>query len=376
MHSIGNIETFPLRYPEPNNNGKLRTVALVRIETEDGLVGWGECIAQPPEAALAAKVIVELGLAPLLLGQDATQVGLLWSRMRDYAFWHGNGGIVSFAISAVDIALWDIAGKAAGLPVAELLGGRLHDSVPACASVILNTLDLDALANEFSSYRDRGFGAVKGGWGQVVSAGFGMNRQRDLEVARTVRDAIGPDIEMALDVSAYAKWTASEATKMAIALEEVQLTWLEDALHHEDHDGYRRMRNMVPTALATGERCWTLSDYHRLVRANCVDIILVDPGRADGISGMKAVVDDAAMHDVRFVPHSWSSAINTAAALHVYAASPNGQVFEVKPAPSPMQHELVRTPFDQVDGRIAVPAEPGLGVDVQEDVVRKYLFSS
>ena len=375
MHEIVSVQAYPLRYPEPNDSNRLRYVTLARVETSDGIVGWGECISQWPEAALAVKTIIDVGFAPLLMGEDGTQVGRLWHKMRGHAYWHGFGGIVSFAISALDIALWDIAGKTAGLSVSAMLGGKLHDEVPSCASVILNTLDLGALKEEFTSYRERGFSAVKGGWGQVPEAGFGMDPERDMNVARTVREAIGPDLGMALDVSSRAGWTSSHAAWMAQKLQEVNLTWLEDALHHDDHEGYRRIREQVSTALATGERCWTLHDYQRLVRSNCVDIILVDPGRVEGISGMKAIVDDAATKKVRFVPHSWSSAINTAAALHVYASSPNGQVFELKPMPSPMQHELVEDPIEQTNGRIPVPDSPGLGITIREDVVKKYLFT-
>lgn len=368
------IQALPLQYPEPNANNRIRYVTLARIETYDGIVGWGECISQWPEAALAVKTIIDSGFAPILMGQDGTQAGRLWQKMRGHAYWHGFGGIVSFAISALDIALWDIAGKTAGLPISAMLGGKLLDKVPACASVILNTLDLGALKEEFASYRERGFQAVKGGWGQVPEAGFGTNRIRDMKVARTVRDTIGPTLGMALDVSAIAKWSASHAASMAEQLQEVNLTWLEDALHHDDHNGYRQMKSRVPTALATGERCWTLNDYQRLVRSKGIDIILVDPGRVEGISGMKAIVDDAATQRIRFVPHSWSSAINTAAALHVYAASTNGEIFEIKPAPSPMQHELVETPIDQKSGWILVSDTPGLGININEEIVKKYLY--
>ncbi len=374
MSKIVRVEAFPLQYPEPNNNNKIRYVTLARIETSDGIVGWGECISQWPEASLAVKTIIDSGFAALLMGEDGTNVGFLWQKMRNHAYWHGFGGIVSFAISALDIALWDIAGKSAGLPVSAMLGGTLMNRVPSCASVILDTLDLEALKEEFTGYRERGFSAVKGGWGQVPEAGFGTNRERDLKVAHVVRDAIGPDMGMALDVSALAKWSSNHAAAMAEDLLDVNLTWFEDALHHDDHEGYRRIKSRVSTALATGERCWTLHDYQRLVRSNAIDIILVDPGRVEGISGMKAIVDDALTQRVRFVPHSWSSAINTAASIHVYAASTNGHVFEIKPTPSPMQHELVEDPFEQKDGWIPVPDAPGLGITINEKAITKYLY--
>jgi L-alanine-DL-glutamate epimerase-like enolase superfamily enzyme len=375
MNTIARIEAFPLRYPEPHDSNRDRYVTLARIETGDGAVGWGECISQWPEAALAVKTVIDVGFTPLLLGQEPNDPRRLWQVMRAHAFWHGHGGIVSFAISALDTAVWDLAGKVAGLPVHRLLGGKLRERVRACASVILDTLHLDALSEEFRDYRARGFTAVKGGWGQVPEAGFGTDPARDLAVAYTVRDAVGPDTSLAFDVSARAAWTSSHAVWMARQLEELALGWLEDPLHHEDHDGYRRLRAAVATPLATGERCWTLHDYQRLVRSGGVDIVLVDPGRVEGISGMKAIVDDAASQLVRFVPHSWSSALNTAAALNVFASSSNAHVFEIKPNRSPMQHELVTDPIDQHGGWIEIRNDPGLGVTVDESTVRRYSFS-
>jgi L-alanine-DL-glutamate epimerase-like enolase superfamily enzyme len=375
MTKIARVEAFPLRYPDPHDGGKLRCVTLARLETDDGAVGWGEAVTNPPEAALATKVLIDAGLGALLLGQDPRDPRRLWRLLRRHSGWSGHGGIVSFANSALDTAVWDVAGRVTGQPVHRLLGGKLHDRVRACTSVILNTLDLDALAEEFRNYRNRGFTAMKGGWGIVPEAGFGTDPTRDLEIAHTLREAVGPESILALDVSAIAGWTPPHATDMAERLRDVHLGWLEDALHHEDHDGYRRIRAAVPTPLATGERCWTPNDYRRLVRSRAIDLVLIDVGRVEGVSGVKTIADDAASEGVRWVPHSWSSAINTAAALHVFAATTNGHVFELKPNPTPMQHELVSDPFEQRDGFIEVRDEPGLGVTVNEDVVRQYTFS-
>jgi L-alanine-DL-glutamate epimerase-like enolase superfamily enzyme len=224
-------------------------------------------------------------------------------------------------------------------------------------------------------YRERGFTWVKGGWGQVPEAGFGIDLQRDVAVARTVRDAVGPDVNVSLDVSARANLNSARAIRLARRLEEFGPAWLEDALHHEDHEGYRRLRAATEIPLATGERCWTVLDYRRLVRSGSVDIVLIDPGRADGLTGMKLAAEEAHLSGVGVVPHSWSSALNTAAALHVLATVPNMVVFELKPNPSPMQHELVADPFEMSDGHLEVRDTPGLGVEVDEATVRRYAFA-
>jgi L-alanine-DL-glutamate epimerase-like enolase superfamily enzyme len=374
MTRIARIEAFPQRYPDPHDGGKLRCVTLARIETDDGAVGWGEAVTNPPEAALATKVVIDAGLAALLVGEDPADPPRLWRMLRRHSGWSGHGGIVSFAISTLDTAVWDLAGRIAGLPVHRLLGGKQLERARACSSVILNTLDLDALAAEFGEYRERGYTAMKGGWGLVPEAGFGTDATRDLAIARTLRDAVGAESSLTLDVSGIAAWSPPHAVRMAQQLQELDLAWLEDPLHHEDHDGYRRIRAAASTALATGERCWTPNDYRRLVRSRGVDIVLIDPGRVEGITGMKLIADDAASEGVRWVPHSWSSAINTAAALHVFAATSNGHVFELKPNPTPMQHELVTDPFEQDAGFIEIRDAPGLGITIDEAVVRHYSF--
>jgi L-alanine-DL-glutamate epimerase-like enolase superfamily enzyme len=202
-----------------------------------------------------------------------------------------------------------------------------------------------------------------------------MGLTRDVAVARTVREAVGSDVGVSLDVSARARLNSAAAVRLAHRLEEFELAWLEDALHHEDLDGYRRLRAATEIPLATGERCWTVLDYRRLIRSGAVDIVLIDPGRAEGLTGMKLAADEAAASGVGIVPHSWSSALNTAAALHVFASATNGVVFELKPNANPMQHELVTNPFEQVGGFIEVRDAPGLGVDVDEEAVRRYAFS-
>jgi L-alanine-DL-glutamate epimerase-like enolase superfamily enzyme len=375
MPSIRHVTAYPLEYPEPNDAGRLRHVTLVRVDTDDGAAGWGECISQWPEAALAVKTVVERGLAPLLAGRDPTEVRPLWELMREHTFWTGRGGIASFALSAVDTALWDLAGKLAGEPVHRLLGGKIADDVPACASLIWDPGDLEWTAAEVRHAVERGYAAVKCGWGRDPATAFGTDTERDVAAVACVREAVGPEVAFSVDVSGRVRWTAAHAIEMAARLEPYDLAWLEDPLPHEDYDGYRSLRAAAAMPIATGERDWTVEDYRLRIGAGGVDILLVDPGRVEGLTGMKLAVDEAAAAGVRFVPHSWSSAINTAAALHVFAASPNGVVFELKLRPSPMQHELVAQPFEQEGGRLAVPDRPGLGCEVDEAAVERYSFA-
>ena len=373
MH-IDSIEAFPLHYPEPHDSGKSRYVTIAKVTASDGSFGWGECICQFPEAALATKVIIDRGFAPLLKGQDPRDVERLWQAMRDRSWWYGNGGIASFAISAIDMALWDLKGRILQTPLYDLLGGKRMSKLRACASVIFDTEDLEATHAEFADYAKRGYTAVKGGWGKRPEAAFGLDPKRDLAVVSTIRQAIGPEVDLVVDVGTNVKWTVAHAVKMTRAMEAFNLFWIEEPLPQDDIAGYVRLRQSTQTSIATGEKEWALRDFKRLIEAGAVDIVMPDAGKAEGITGFKRIIDFASAHGVRFTPHSWSSAINTAAALHLYASADNGVVFELKPNPSPMQTELVREPIEQIDGYVVLPNRPGLGIDVNFEIIQKYMF--
>jgi L-alanine-DL-glutamate epimerase-like enolase superfamily enzyme len=371
---IGRIEAFPLHYSDPNDAGKQRYVTLARIETDDGVVGWGEAVTMPPETSLACKVLIEQGFAPLLAGRDATRVRNHWQTMREHGFWAGIGGVMTLAASAVDTALWDVAGKVAGQPVHALLGGKVHDSLPACSSVIWDTEDVERTAAQFARLSAEGYRTLKGGWGLNKEAAFGLDERRDVALVRAVREAIGDDRAFVADVAEHARWDATRAIAMTHKLAAAGLTWIEDPLPIQDRAGLRRLRASSALPIATGEREWTVESYRELVRTGAVDLILIDPGRAEGLTGMKLASDHAAVHGVRVVPHSWSSAVNTAAALHVLATCPNAGAFELKELPTPVTHDLVARPFAHREGRIEIGDEPGLGITVNEDVVRELAY--
>jgi len=158
-------------------DGGWRPWTFVRVETDDGLVGWGEAITGGQETSLAVAFVIERRLAPMVVGSDPRDVTGVWSRLRDATFWDGNGGLVTFGISAVDMALWDIAGQAAGVPLYRLLGGKRRDRLPACASTIFATHDLDRVAHEFRGFVADGYRYVKGGWGHDLSIAFGSDER-------------------------------------------------------------------------------------------------------------------------------------------------------------------------------------------------------
>ena len=372
---IQKIQAFPLAYPEPHYKGIERYITLARVESDDGLVGWGECISQFREATLATKVIIEQGFAPLLTGEDGLDVERHWQKMLDHIWWYGPEGIAAFAVSAVDMALWDLKGKALGLPVCQLLGGQIHDKIVAMASFIFDMEDLDWTLNEFRWLREQNYRVVKGGWGMRPEAVFGLDRQQDIEMIRRVREVIGDELELVVDTPGHRRvWDVPTAIQRFRDLEPYRLKWIEQPLPPDNFEAYAQLRAAVMTPIGTGEDEWNVESYKRLIQSGGVDIVQIDPGRCHGLTGSRHVIKLIEAESLQFSAHTWSSALNTAASLHMLAISPHADCADFKPHESPMQHELVSDPWVQEDGYVAIRDVPGLGVTVREDVVQKYLF--
>ena len=270
------------------------------------------------------------------------------------------------------MAIWDLKGKIHNLPIYQLLGGKKTEKIRACASIIFDTENLEATHNEFLDFKERGFTAVKGGWGKSKETAFGLNPERDLKLVETIRDAVGPDVTFALDVGTHVAWTPQHAIEQIRKYEDYDIFWVEEPLPQHDLRGYEMLKSSTNTPVASCEKEWNLEAFKNWIVSGLIDVVMPDPGKAEGITGFKKVVDFAAAYGIGFTPHSWSSAINTAAALHLYTASSTGVNFELKPNPSPMQYELVTSPIEQKNGYVDPLEGPGLGIEIVEEVIEKY----
>ncbi len=369
---IKRIDTYPVAYPEPNDFGSTRSLLLARVESDDGLAGWGEAITMFPEASLATHSLIQQGLANLLLGRDPCQINVLWRTLKEHTWWYGNGGIASLAISALDMALWDVRGKALGQPLHQMLGGKLRDRLRACVSTHPSRPTVEGMAQELAGYAAQGYTAVKVGFGKKGHARLGEDPRRDVAFVAAVREALGDQVDFMVDIGYHVRYEVVQAIQMTRAFERYQIRWIEDPLPAHDWEGYRRLRDAIETPIATGEREWTPDGYRRLLQQGIGDLLLVDPGRVAGVSGFQQVNQMLAAANRHMNAHSWSSALNTAASVHLTAVAPNYIVMELMPVPGPMQHDLVRDPIVAHDGWITVPDRPGLGVEVDEAVVEKY----
>jgi L-alanine-DL-glutamate epimerase-like enolase superfamily enzyme len=370
---IVRIEAFPLVYAEPHYRGAERCITLARIETEDGAVGWGEAISQTRAPSAATKVLIEDAFAPLIIGGDPLNVELHWHAMCRHAYWFGVEGIAAFAISAIDMALWDLKGKLLGQPVAKLLGGPLREEIPAMASIIFDMDDLDWTLREFAWLREQGYRVVKAGWGMTLDSVFGTDAQRDLRYLTEIREVIGDELSLIVDVpGAQRVWDVPTAIRRLREWERFDLRWVEQPLHPADFEGHRRLRAAVATPIGTGEDEWSPETYQRVIDTDGVDVLQLDPGRCLGLTGCRETLKLIEAANLAASAHSWSGALNTAASLAFLAISPNADVTDLKPHESPMQHDLVQDPWVQVDGMLSLRPQPGLGVTISEQAVARY----
>ena len=371
---IKSVTPFAVSYPEPNDANNIRYLVFARVEASDGTVGWGEAITQFP-ASTGATVRIVSDLAELVVGRDPMENVDIWRKIKAQTWWYAHrGGPAAFALSAIDVALWDLKGKLLGQPLVNLLGGAHRDKLPVIASTHAFLPSLDAEVERHAGYVRAGYRGVKIGMGKRGDARLGYEIERDVAFVKDLRAAIGPQAMLMMDRGQSLPWTLADAIKRTNAFEEQGLTWIEEPLEPSDIRGFKVLRQHVKTLVATGEREWDARGFKAFAETGIVDVVGCDVGRAEGITGTMKVIEIVEANDLWFNSHAWSSAVNTAASIALSATTARCLIQELKPEPNPMQHELVDEPFAQHDGWIEVPRKPGLGVEPKEAVLRKYKF--
>ncbi len=352
-----------LDHASPSRFRGATQATLVKIETREGLVGWGECHA-PAAPRVHAAVISDL-LAPILVGQDARQVEPLWEklyssqRLRGYAT-----GFFTEAIAGVDLALWDLLGKYTGQPLYRILGGKYRDTVPTYAGIGGPTPE--ALAENARAQLDRGFAAVKMG----LSKGPGT---ASLERVEKVSEAIGDSGQLLLD--SLGAYKTHEARAVGARLDTLaNIGWWEDALMPEDLAGYSELKSALKTPLCAGETLSNRFQFRDLFSARAVDMVNPDLCRAGGISECRRIAILADAHGVLFSPHiSTGTALYWAASVHLAAHAPNTVIMEGGTLlERPFGNALLSEPLESSPGRAIVPEGPGIGVEFDERALARY----
>ena len=367
---VASIEAIPVSYQEPTDHNRFRSVCLVKITDRDGRVGWGESCAYFPEATLATVRIIE-GLAPIVIGRNPLHTEAIWHDLKQHSWWYGTGaGIASIAISGIDIALWDLKGKQLGVSVLDLLGGPVRDTLPAIASLHGTHVSIDKMAEEIAAHTATGLHGAKVGFGKAGNANLGFDEARDLKFVDKVQAAMGPAKDLMIDLGVKNFWDVPTAIRRARAFEERNVAWLEEPLGHDDPAGYAALRAASGVRIAYGEREWNAAGVQRIVQSGTVDVIGLDPGRVEGITGFRKAAEICALNRRQANAHNFSTAIVGAASQALSFASPACYLLELQPVYGPAQSDLVDRPIWHKDGSVNRPEGPGLGIEINEDLVQ------
>ena len=361
---IVDVEVIQLAktHDHPHRNAKQargrRVVSLVRITTDEGVDGLGEAGCDP---ALAEAVVLGR-LRPLVVGEDPFGVEAIWRKVFDGNAMYDPKGAVVAGLSGVDMACWDIMGKATGQPVCKLLGGLNRTAIPAYASDLHWEADPQVMARAAAGFVERGFGTVK--------THVGVDATDDVRRVRALRDAIGSDTGLMVDVNTG--FDRPTAIRFGRRIAEYDITWYEEPLSPMDTDGLAVVRAATGLPIATGENEYTRWGFRQLLDAGGVDYAMPDIARSGGLTELKKICAVAEAYGVVVSPHNYSSGVCSAATLHFLAAVPGTGPLEWDTIDSSITSELLIEPLVVKDGTVSVPQRPGLGVHLPDDIRARY----
>ncbi|MFC5401560.1 mandelate racemase/muconate lactonizing enzyme family protein [Cohnella soli] len=373
---ITKVEAIPVRQKEnvQLNNDSAQDGIIIKVHTDEGIVGYGEVDSAP----WVVKSIIESpsshricrGLGEMIIGEDPFEMERIWEKMYVGSQFYGRRGVVIHAMSGIDIALWDIVGKALNKPIYKLLGGAQRGKVRAYASTLMPYTPEEAF-DETKKWVEQGYTAIKLGWG-----GFEQGNREIIELVRASREAAGPNVDLLFDLGFIPSddHPIDAASRMPLIkeLEQYKPYWIEEPLFADDYDGYRKLAETTTIRIAGGENETTRYGFRQLIEQGGVDIIQPDVTRCGGLSEAKKIAQLAHAHHLTCVPHAWSSGIVIAASLHLITAIPNGSLLEYCVAETPIRQEMLQSDIVVKDGYAQITDKPGLGIEINEEALEKY----
>jgi L-rhamnonate dehydratase len=367
---ITNVEAIYLRLPQVKEQCDSGQDALiVKVSTDAGITGIGEVDSAP----LAVKGIIEgpfshttaCGLRELLVGEDPFETEYLWHKMYRGNIYGGRRGVGLHAMSGIDLALWDIKGKALGQPIWKLLGGGFHKKIRAYASSLFGRTP-EETGERARRFRDRGFDAVKFGWDPM-----GQDEKTDIALVREARRGLGADADLMIDAGLV--WDAKTAIQRARAFSEYNIFWLEEPLAPDDYDGYRKLSEATEVRIAAGEEESSRRSFLELMDRGRIDVVQVDLTRVGGFTEAMKIASLAVDRGLPVVNHGFTTYINVAAALHFLNSIPNSFILEfVVEEETTLRDYITKQKFVAKDGLLDIPDAPGLGVDLDEASMMPY----
>lgn len=352
---------------------KSRSSLIVEIVTDSGITGWGESLCHGLQTPHIAAAFIEHVFKPMLIGRSPFDVEVLWEEMYNVTRPYGQGGSAVNAISGVDIALWDVMGKALNQPIHALIGGAFRKEVTPYATGFYRVADgnypQDAIA-EAHRYVDAGFEAFK------LKIGFGV--EQDLEFMRAIREAVGYDVKIMAD--ANGAYNAASARRIIKESEDLNLYFLEELLAPEDMQGYQEIKNLSKTSIAAGEQVFGKMGYRPWLESRALDIIQPDLCSSGGITECKKIAAMAQASHTMMIPHVWGSGIGIAASLQFIASlpstplslNPTHPMLEFDQSSHPFRKDLICDGIKMVNGKVQISTEPGIGVEVNRDIINQY----
>ena len=361
---IDHIECINLRFEYPEGGGfrysagicTARVTTLVLVHTNTGHTGIGSCYTHPG----LARLVIQHQLAPLLIGRDPREVEDLWQMMYGLTLWYGRKGAALSALGALDGAFWDLRGKSLDEPVWRLLGGE-GSTCPAYASALLWN-EPEAMAAETSAHIAKGFRRMK--------MRLGQGEERDIDTVRAVRAAIGSDYDLMVD--AGMRLNVPLAQRIGKVLKENSVFWFEEPFTPEDLESYVALQGTVDVPIAAGENEFGTQGFRDLIEQSAVNIVQPDASRCGGLSETWRVAQMANAAGIGVATHTWSDAVTVIANAHVVSAMPNGITVEVDQTGNPFIEDLLVEPLQINDGQLQLSDAPGLGIELNTEVVEKY----
>ena len=364
---------------EASNAVPTRQYVFVQVDTDEGITGWGEITTYPGPVANRAVCSVVREVAPLLIGHDASRIEDAWHKVFRTFTYVGTRGFTTAVASGIDIALWDIRGKALGLPIYDLLGGAVRESIAVYTHFPYARSAEESAQLALVPVRD-GITAIKTDpfWEEMGRTGTryldgnisAAGEQKGVDIIAAIREAVGPDIEILID--AHALYNVPTAIRLANRLAPYNITWFEEPVPPESYHALRQVREQVPTRICVGERLHTRFDFVPVLEQRLADFIMPDVTWTGGISELKKISTMAEAYYVPVSPHDASGPINVMAGAHVMMTVPNFYKLETMRSKLTAYDAFITEPLVCIDGNLQVPRTPGLGIEMNVEYLRAY----
>jgi galactonate dehydratase len=373
---IAGTQGTPANAAQPRRG---RQYVFVQVDTDEGITGWGEVTTYPGPVANKAVCAMLRELAPLLIGDDATRIEATWQKIFRAFTYMGTRGATTAVTSGVDIALWDIRGKALGLPIYDLLGGPVRDTIPLYTHFPYASDPQEAARNAMVPVED-GHRAIKtdpffegmAGKGTAYLDGqiSAEGEQKGVDIVAAIRAAVGPSVEILID--AHAMYNVPTAVRLANRLAPYNITWFEEPVPPESYHALRQVRDQVQTRICVGERLHTRFEFVPVLEQRLADFIMPDVTWTGGISELKKIATMAEAYYVPISPHDASGPINVLAGAQVMMTVPNFYKLETSRSRMDFYNAFIDRPLDVRRGELYVPRRPGLGLEMNLDYLRAH----